>query len=69
MSKKQIKESFLNEGLLDTVFKGVLTFYFGGKMIDKYARKQAMKDPEIQKHLKKVKGSLEAFDAIMAKYK
>jgi len=69
MSKKQLKETFLQEGMLDTLFKGILGTYFGSKMIDGYARKQAMKDPKVQKQLKKVKDSLDNFDAIMAKYK
>ena len=69
MSKKQLKETFLAEGLLDTLFKGILGTYFGSKMIDGYTKKQAMKDPKVQKHLKDVKKSLDNFDAIMAKYK
>ena len=68
MSKIKKTKGFLAEGMLDNLFKGILGTYFGSKMIDGYARKQAAKDPKVQKQLKKVKQSLDAFDAIMAKY-
>ena len=67
MSKKKTK-GYLAEGVLDNLFKGILGTYFGSKMIDGYSRKMAAKDPKVQKQLKKVKQSLDAFDAIMAKY-
>lgn len=68
MSKKNKTKGFLAEGVLDTLFKGILGTYFGSKMIDGYSRKMAAKDPKVQKQLKKVKQSLDAFDAIMAQY-
>ena len=68
MSKIKKTKGFLAEGMLDNLFKGILGTYFGSKMIDGYSRKMAAKDPKVQKQLKKVKQSLDAFDAIMAKY-
>tara|TARA_B110000211_G_C14019611_1_gene527046 strand:+ start:1166 stop:1360 length:195 start_codon:yes stop_codon:yes gene_type:complete len=63
MSKK-----LLREGLLDKVFKGVLTVYFGSKLIDKVAKRRAMNDPEVKKAVKAFKDELAKFDAIMAEY-
>tara|TARA_R100000152_G_C6648455_1_gene90773 strand:+ start:77 stop:292 length:216 start_codon:yes stop_codon:yes gene_type:complete len=68
MSKNKLKKGFLAEGMLDTLFKGILGTYFGSKMIDGYSRKMAAKDPKVQKHLKNVKKALDDFDAIMTKY-
>ena len=68
MSKIKKTKGFLAEGKLDNLFIGILGTYFGSKMIDGYSRKMAAKDPKVQKQLKKVKQSLDAFDAIMAKY-
>ncbi len=68
MNKNKKTKGFLAEGMLDTLFKGILGTYFGSKMIDGYARKMAAKDPKVQKQLKKVKQSLDAFDAIMTQY-
>jgi len=67
MSKKQIKESILEEGTLDTLFKGIVGTYFGSKMIDNYTKKMALKDPKIQKDLKSIKASLNNVDARIAK--
>tara|TARA_A100001201_G_scaffold31846_1_gene34315 strand:- start:30 stop:254 length:225 start_codon:yes stop_codon:yes gene_type:complete len=68
MSKKKTK-GYLAEGVLDTLFKGIVGTYFGGKMIDSYTKKQAMKDPTIQKKLKDLKKGLDDIDARLAKLK
>jgi len=69
MSKKQIKESILEEGALDTLFKGIVGTYFGSKMIDNYTKKMALKDPKIQKDLKDIKSRLQDIDTRLSQLK
>jgi len=69
MSKKQIKESILKEGALDTLFKGIVGTYFGSKMIDNHTKKMALKDPKIQKDLKDIKSRLQDLDSRLANLK
>tara|TARA_R110000782_G_scaffold41412_1_gene94965 strand:- start:89 stop:286 length:198 start_codon:yes stop_codon:yes gene_type:complete len=63
MSKKQLKE-----GILDTAVKGVLGLWFGSKLIDRTAKKIAMKDPEVKQKVTELRDAIAEFDAIMAKY-
>tara|TARA_A100001201_G_scaffold141007_1_gene135381 strand:- start:220 stop:417 length:198 start_codon:yes stop_codon:yes gene_type:complete len=63
MSKKNLREGFL-----DTALKGVLGVYFGGKLIDRIARKQAMKDPKVKARVADLKKAIADFDAVVAKY-
>lgn len=63
MSKKQLRE-----GLLDTAVKGVLGLWFGGELIDRTAKKIAMKDPKVKKKVQELRDAISEFDAIMAKY-
>lgn len=63
MSKKQLKE-----GLFDTAVKGVLGLWFGGKLIDRTAKKIAMKDPKVKQKVSELKDAIAEFDAVMAKY-
>ena len=58
----------LREGFLDTALKGVLGVYFGGKLIDRIARKQAMKDPKVKARVADLKKAIADFDAVVAKY-
>ena len=63
MSKTQLKE-----GLLDTALKGVVGIWFGSKLIDRVARKQALKDPKVKQKIRDIKDTIAEFDAVMAKY-
>ena len=67
MNKKT--KGFLAEGVIDMLFKGIVGTYFGSKMIDGYTKKQAMKDPKIQKKMKDIKKDLQDIDAQLAKIK
>ena len=63
MSKDQLRE-----GLLDTALKGILGLWFGGKLLDRYSRAKAFKDPAVKKQIRAVQDTIAEFDAIMAQY-
>ena len=52
----------------DSIFKGILGIWFGNKLINKIARKRALKSPEVKKSMKELQDSIDEFDAIMEKY-
>ena len=65
MSKKQpIKEGYFD---LDRIFKYVVTGFLGSKILDKAAQRHAMKDPVIQKKMKKLHTDLKDMEKRMEK--
>ena len=64
MDKKQ-----LNEISLDSLFKGVLSIFFGGKLIKGVASRAAMKDPKVKQKMKEVRKELEEFEELLQQHK
>ena len=54
--------------MFDSLIKGILGIWFGNKLINKIARKRALKSPKVKKAIKELQDSIDEFDAIMEKY-
>tara|TARA_R100001015_G_C4565239_1_gene124325 strand:+ start:108 stop:317 length:210 start_codon:yes stop_codon:yes gene_type:complete len=63
-----MSKSKLNEGMFDTIVKGIVGVFFGQKLINQAAKKAAMKDPKVKAHVKKIRQDIEEFDRLMDEF-
>jgi|TARA_R110001583_G_scaffold13766_2_gene58681 hypothetical protein len=67
IKKQQLSED--SQWNLDRLFKLTMTGFFGSEMIDKAAKKRALKDPAIKKKMKELYNDLEDMQVRLDKVK